>query len=412
MKWDQRLASRMASLAPSRAVTEILKLAERPDIISFSGGLPDPAVFLTERIRECSDRIMSREMAAALNYGPNPGYTPLREWVASHMKQIEGVDSTVEDVLVTSGGLEALHLVALALLDPGDTVLVGAPTYLAALHVFRAHQTRIVSVPVDHQGLDPEALESILSKLVGQGVHPRLIYVIPSFQNPSGVTLPLSRRERLLEICRKADLPIVEDHAYAALRYRGDDLPALKAIDPDRVIFLHTFSKIFGPGVRLGWICADSGLISNLGLCKLGTDQCPNTFTQRLVLECARDGIIEAQVDRSVALYSRKLRVILGELEKRLPPSVTWTRPEGGFYTWLELPQGFDTPALLERALEDEKVAFVAGPPFFADNSGERFLRLCFSFLAEELIPEGVERLGRVISSTAQGRKPGHSKQA
>jgi 2-aminoadipate transaminase len=341
--------------------------------------------------------VLNRDAAAALNYGPNPGYTPLREWLATRMHEREEVEAGVENILVTTGGLEALHLVSLALLDPGSLVLAAAPTYLVALHVFRAQQARIISVEVDQGGACPDSLQSVLNRLQKEGVRPRFLYLIPSFQNPSGLTLSLERRKRILEICRHSDLPIVEDHAYAELRYQGKSLPALKTLAPEQVVFLHTFSKIFGPGVRLGWICADTELIETAGLCKLGTDQCPNSLTQRLVLECAREGIIEEQVTRSIALYRHKRDLLLGELKETLPDGISWTYPEGGFFTWLKLSQEADSEALLKRALDQEKVAFVAGPPFFADGRGRSFLRLSFSFVAQHQISEGVKRLGRLL---------------
>lgn len=391
------LARRMSLLSSSREVTEILKLAERPDVISLAGGLPDPTVFPLSRVLESQERVLREEGASALNYGPNAGFTRLREWIAERMKEKEGVEVGVENVLVTSGGIEALNLVAMALLDPGDTVLVEAPTYLAALHVFRSQEAQIASVATDADGLVPEALLEKLKELQKSGVRPRFLYVIPSFQNPSGATWSLERRRRVVEICARASLPIVEDHAYAELCYEGERPAALKSLDRSNVVFLHTFSKIFAPGARLGWAAADSDLIEKLGLAKLGTDQCANTLTQRLVHDYGRHGYIEDQVKSSIDLYRRKRDRMEEAMRRHFPEGTTWVHPRGGFFVWVALPEGVDTEKLLPLAIEREKTAFVAGPPFFADRSGGNFMRLAFSFVAEERIEEAITRLARAI---------------
>lgn len=391
------LARRMELLGSSREVTEILKLAERPDVISLAGGLPDPSVFPLERVRESQERVLRDQGASALNYGPNAGFTRLREWIADRMRALEGVAVGVENVLVTSGGIEALNLVSMVALDPGDTVLVEAPTYLAALHVFRSQEARIVSVATDADGLVPEALRETLKDLAKAGVRPRFLYVIPSFQNPSGATWNRERRREVVEICDRESIPIVEDHAYAELCYEGEREPSLKSLAPSNVVFLHTFSKIFAPGARLGWAAADPDLVEKLGLAKLGTDQCANTLAQRLVYDYGSHGYIEDQVKTSIALYRRKRDLMEAAMRRHFPSVTTWIHPLGGFFVWVALPEGIDTERLLPLAIEREKTAFVAGPPFFADRSGKRFMRLSFSFVPEEKIEEAVERLARAI---------------
>ncbi len=393
------LARRMELLGSSREVIEVLKLAERPDVISLAGGLPDPAAFPLERVRESQERVLREEGTSALNYGPNAGFTRLREWIAERMEVLERVSVGVENVLVTSGGIEALHLVSMAVLDPGDTVLVEAPTYLAALHVFRSQDARIASVTTDAQGLVPEALREKVKDLAKSGVRPRFLYVIPSFQNPSGATWSRARRRDVVEICEEASIPIVEDHAYAELCYEGEREPSLKSLAPGNVVFLHTFSKIFAPGARLGWVAADSELIENLGLAKLGTDQCANTLTQRLVCDYGRHGYIEDQVKSSIELYRRKRDRMEAAMRRHFPPEAKWVHPLGGFFVWVALPEGIDTEALLPFAIEREKTAFVAGPPFFADRSGKNFMRLSFSFVPEDRIEEAIERLARAIQA-------------
>lgn len=390
-------ADRMALLAPSVAGANILKLAERPDVISFAGGLPDPGSFPLERIRRAMERVLRDEGAAALNYGPNPGYSKLREWIAERVATREQIRVGMDNILVTSGGVEAFHLICAASLNPGDTVVVGAPTYLIALHVLRGFQARIETVRLDEDGMDTVALEQKLEELEREGVRPRFLYVIPSFQNPSGLTLSEPRRRSLVSIAKRHGVPIVEDHAYAELGFEGKTLPSLKSLSPEGVILIHTFSKIFSPGVRLGWVAAEADLIQKLGLCKIGTDSCANTLGQRLVYAYAREGGIDEQVSASRKLYRRKRDRLLTALQSELADVASWTKPGGGFYVWLTLPEAIDSELLLQDAIETEKIAFVAGPPFFADGSGRRHLRLAYSFTPEGQIEEGVRRLSRAV---------------
>ena len=399
MKWQERFAERMDSLASSVAVSELLKLAEQADVISFAGGLPDPKIFPMEAIQEAMDRVLAGDGPAALNYGPGLGYTLLRDWIAERMLVKERAAASRENILVTSGGVEALHLICMALLEPGDTVVVGAPTYLVALHVFRAHQIKLVSIELDENGFDTEGLEQCLKELDRQGERPKLVYVIPSFQNPSGLTMNMERRHHLIKICERYNLPIVEDHAYADLRFEGEPIAALKSLAPDRVILIQTFSKIFAPGVRLGWVAADSSLIQQLSLCKIGTDTCANTLGQRLVYQYASHGGIDTQISKAVLRYRRKRDVMIKALSEYLSGIVTWSRPGGGFYVWLTLPESFDSEALLRHAIKNEKTAFVAGPVFFADGRGGQHLRLSYSFIAEDQIEEGIRRLAKAIKS-------------
>lgn len=396
---EWKLAHRMDLLEPSRSVTKILALAERPDVISLAGGLPDPAVFDLERVRESMDRVLRDDGAAALNYGPNPGFTKLREWIAERMEARENVSLTPENILVASGGVEGLNLTAMSMLDPGDAVLVEAPTYMVALHVFHAYEARVVPVPTDEGGLDTVALEARLKELGKEGVTPKLLYVIPSFQNPSGRTLDLSRRQKTVEICREHGVTVVEDHAYAELVYDGEPLPSLKSLDSDNVVFIHTFSKIFGPGVRLGWVAAEPPFIERLGLCKLGTDQCANTLTQRLVEDFGRHGHIDEQVARSVELYRRKRDLMEPAMKEHFPEGTSWTHATGGFFLWVRLADDADSETLLRRAIEEQKTAFVAGTPFYCDGGGKNYLRLSFSFVAEDRIEEGIRRLARALAA-------------
>lgn len=390
----------MKLFEPSRSVTKILELAERDDVISLAGGLPDPAVFDLERVHASMDRVLREDGSAALNYGPNPGYSHLRAWIAERMRAKESVALAPENIIVVSGGVEGLNLTAMAMLDAGDTVLVEAPTYMVALHIYRAYEARIETVGADDEGLDPDALEERLKELAAKGSRAKQLYVIPSFQNPSGSTMTLARRERTVELCREHGVTIVEDHAYAELAYDGEPLPSLKSLDPENVVLVHTFSKIFGPGVRLGWVAAEPAFVERLGLCKLGTDQCASSLTQRLVYDFGRNGHIDEQVARSIELYRRKRDTMEAAMRAHFPADVSWNHASGGFFSWARLPEGSDSEALLRHAIEHEKTAFVAGPPFYLDVGGAERLRLSFSFVAEDRIDEAIRRLSRAIAST------------
>lgn len=396
MDWKTLYAERMARIGDS-AIIGLLKLAERPDVISFAGGLPDPKSFLIPQMKEVVDWVLDHEGGAALQYGPTAGYSKLREWIAERMRRLEKTSVTADHILVTSSGVEALDLITKTFINPGDTVIVEAPTYLAALHVFRSYEAELVDVPIDADGIVIEALEERLVDLSRRGIRPKLLYTIPNFQNPSGVSLAADRRRRLIEIANRYAVPVIEDPAYTELRYEGTTLPSLVSLNPDGVLFANTFSKIFGPGVRLGWISAPSDVIAQLCQAKQGTDQCSSTLGQRIVYEYGNRGLIEKQVAASIPLYREKRDLMLNAMFRHFPAGVTWTHPAGGFYSWVTLPDGVETGPMLEQAIANEKVAYVSGPPFYADGRGIHQLRLCFSFVAPEKIDEGIRRLARVI---------------
>ncbi len=394
-----RYAARLEGMAESAGVTELLKLAERPEVISFAGGLPDPRSFPIERFQECAEAALRVYGSSALNYGATEGFSPLREWLAQRMRAESGCSCEVDDILVTSGGLEALNLISMALLEPGTPVVVGAPTYLVALHVFRAYQAQISSVPLDSEGIDPEQVDARLGELAAAGNPARFVYVIPSFQNPSGTTLTRERREALVEVCARQGVPLVEDHAYADLRFEGQHLPSLKEMDPENVIFVHTFSKIFSPGTRLGWIWANSRLVRATATCKLGTDQCANTLTQRILLDYASRGWLDEQIQSSISLYRAKKELMSNLLRAKMPASVSWLEPEGGFFFWPCLPQQIRSEELMKTALKEHNLAVVAGTLFYADNQGQDHIRLAFSFLKESRFEAGLECLAELIRS-------------
>ncbi len=393
-------------IAGEDAVVRILRLAERPGVISLAGGLPDPGVFQVEATREAMSRVLAEHAPEALNYSPNPGVTALREFLADRTARLESVEARPDEVLVVSGGVEGIRHALNALCDPGDPLLVEDPTYLATLHIARELGLRPVAVTSDRDGLIPEALDEAVGRLAAEGTAPKVLYANPTYSNPTGRTWTARRREQVLEVCERRDVLVIEDHAYAELRYGGPRVPALKALAPDRVVFVHTFSKIFGPGLRLGWVVADPELVARFGLLKLGSDQCSGALVQRLALAYAESGALDRQVDRSRDLYRTKRDAMLSALAG-FPGGSPAVRPDGGFFLWIETDT--DTEALLERAVERHRVAFVAGRPFFADPGiplARRTLRLSFSHVPLARIPEAIERLGAAFEEAGEEAGP------
>ncbi|MFQ5629439.1 MAG: PLP-dependent aminotransferase family protein [bacterium] len=396
MDWKSLFAKRVGAIGHSDVVN-ILKLAERPDVISFAGGLPDPNTFLLGEAKQITEEVLAEHGRTALGYGPTAGITPLREWLAGRMAQY-GRSTELAETVITTGGIAALDLICKVLLDPGDVVVVGEPTYVAALHVFKSYQARFAGVQLDHEGIKTDALEAKLHSLQRESIRPKFIYTVPSFQNPAGVTLSEPRRRELLEIARSYNIPVIEDAAYRDLRFEDTTPPLLAALDPENVIHINTFSKVFNPGVRVGWATGPADIIDALILAKQGQDQCSSTIGQYLTFAFASQGLIEKQIMNAVEIYRRKRDTMLSALAEYFPQNTQWTKPKGGFYTWVILPEVIDTEKLLEIAIEKESVAYVPGPAFYHNRSGKNRLRLCYSYVSESVIEEGVQRLGRVVS--------------
>ena len=400
MNWNTRYSDAASRIADADAVIGILKLAEQPGIISLAGGMPDRGVFRLEETREAMARVLRDHAPEALNYSPNPGITALREFLAERMARIEDIHCGPEEILVCSGGLEGIRHAFNALTNPGDPVLFEDPTYMVALQVCRELGGVPTGVTSDEAGMIPEALDETAARLAREGRPARVLYVGPSFQNPTGRTWSLERRRQVLAVAERHDLAVVEDHAYGELRYEGAWLPSLKSLAPERVVFIHTFSKIFGPGLRLGWVAADRGLIERLGLLKLGTDQCSGALAQRLALAYGEAGGLDAQVERARVLYRKKRDAMLTALAD-FPSRTPWRRPAGGFFLWSEV--DCDAEALLLRAIERHGVAFVAGSCFFADPGSavaRASIRLSFSYVPEDRIPEAIGRLAEAVRET------------
>lgn len=407
----QRFLSDSARRATRNEIRELLKLIAQPDIISLAGGLPAPKTFPVEPLRLACDRVLGESGTTALQYGATEGDTGLRQELVELMVTDgrDGLD--VDSILVTSASQQALDLCSRIFIAPGDAVLCGLPSYLGALGAFTACGARLCGVPLDDEGLRCDVLEQRLLELRRDGVPTKFVYVVPDFQNPAGVTMSLARRRELLAIAREFDLLVIEDTPYRALRYTGEDLPPLGSMDPDgRVIALYTFSKVFCPGLRLGWVVARPAIIQQLVLAKQPVDLCTSPFTQMIAREYLHAGQLWPGVENAREIYSRKRIAMLAALEEHFDPQwgVRWTRPEGGMFVWMTLPGDLDARDLFERALE-QKVAFVIGSAFHCDGSGRNTLRLNFSYPEPEQIHAAVSRLAAAVRQLLADRPAGPS---
>src|ERR1700751_1794200 len=397
----------------SSAIRELLKVTQRPEIISFGGGLPAPEVFPVQRFEEACRRVLAEHGPQALQYGATEGYEPLREMIARNMARY-GILSRPENVLITSGSQQALDLIGKLLINSGDRILVEAPTYLGALQAFNVYGADYVSVPSDEDGLRSDLLEASLR------LGPKFMYVLPNFQNPGGTTLSEGRRHELVLLADKYGIPIIEDDPYGQLRYEGEHLTPLVVLDRKNlrrdegysignVIYLSTFSKTLAPGLRLGWIVAPPEVISRLVQLKQGADLHSSTFVQIVAYEVARDNFLDEHVKLIRRVYRDRRDVMFDALTQYFPPEVTWTRPKGGLFLWVTLPEGMDAQKLFETALR-ENVAFVPGDCFYAPNGHQeearRHLRLNFSAAPPDQIREGVRRLSVAVKQQLEELRP------
>ena len=378
-------------------IRELLKLTRAKNIISFAGGLPDPSTFPVDELKAITLAVLDREPQLALQYGPTEGDARLRDELVRWMAK-DGITVTPDQVLVTIGSQQGLDIVGRVFLDPGDVVIVERPSYMAALQVFRSYRAEMVGVEQDDDGLRPERLEETLARLARSGKRVKLLYAVPDFQNPSGVTLSGPRRQAVLDLARAHHLLVVEDSPYRELRFEGTAPPPLAALDRDgRVIYLSTFSKTLCPGMRIAWIAARGEIIQSFVTAKQGMDLCCPAFTQAIAAEFCARGHLPERIPQITALYRRKRDVMLDTLAREMPDGVTWTRPAGGLFLWVRLPEGMDAEQLLRPAVEEEGVAYVAGSGFHADGGGKNTLRLNFSFPSEANIDEGIRRLARLV---------------
>jgi 2-aminoadipate transaminase len=406
--WAHRFAQRTKSVKSS-TIRELLKLTQRPEVISFAGGLPAPDVFPVERFETACHRVLEAKGAMALQYSASEGYTPLREHLAQKMAKY-GIIAGPDNVLITSGSQQALDLIGKLLINPGDRILLEAPTYLGALQAFNVYGAEYVSVPVDHDGLRTGELEEALRS------GPKFMYVLPNFQNPGGVTLCEPRRHELVLLADKYGIPVIEDDPYGQLRFEGEHLPPLLVLDRDNlrrddgklgnVIYLSTFSKTLAPGIRLGWMVAPPDVISKLVQLKQGADLHTSTFDQMVAYEVVHDGFLDEHVKKIRAVYRERRDVMLAALTEYFPPEVTWTHPQGGLFLWVTLPEGLEMEHLFQAALR-ENVAFVPGDCFYATgDEGRRHMRLNFSHSNPQQIREGIRRLGLAVAREMAAHQP------
>ena len=400
--WQQLYASRAAGMRASD-IREILKLTAQPDVISLAGGLPAPELFPIDEYRRAFEWVLESDGAQALQYGPSEGYRPLRELLGQRLGTF-GIRATADEVLITNGSQQALDLIAKILLDPGDTVLVENPTYLGALQAFNQYQATYAIVPMDDEGMQADEVEPLLKRH-----RVKFIYAVPNFQNPTGRSMSLARRRRLVDVATEYGVPIVEDDPYGELRYDGEHLPSLKSLDTQgTVVYLGTFSKILAPGFRLGWIVAAPQAMEALLHGKQPSDLHTGMAPQMATYEVAKNGFIDKHVERIKAFYKERRDVMLRAIEEHFPPDAHYTRPAGGLFVWTELPRHIDTRDLLVEAVQ-ERVAFVPGQGFHPDGSGTNTMRLNFSNVPPDQLREGVRRLGNAIQrrlSSASAAEP------
>ncbi len=389
--WDAKLAARAKKMTSS-VIRELLKLTEKPDIISFAGGLPAAELFPIREFREACEYVLTTNGSKALQYGATEGYTPLREYLSEKMQKY-GVPAEVENIVITNGSQQALDLVGRIFLDKGDVVITERPTYLGALQAWRAYEPQFATVPLDDDGMCVDQLEPVLKAHQGKV---KFIYVLPNFHNPAGTTLPLERRIELVRLAAKYGVPIIEDDPYGELRFEGEDITPIETLHKENVIYLSTFSKTLAPGIRIGWVTAPSKIISKLVQAKQGADLHTGVFVQMVAHDICSRGLLRTHVKKVREAYLERRDAMLQAMEEHFPSGVTWTRPQGGLFLWVRLPEQIDTTEFMKTALE-EKVAYVPGAAFFPDNGGHNTMRLNFSYCRPEIIREGIQRLARAI---------------
>ncbi|MFO8109315.1 MAG: PLP-dependent aminotransferase family protein [Thermoplasmata archaeon] len=385
-------------------IRELLKLTQRPGIISFAGGLPNPDAFPKDTTQKIVNELLDEIPQKVLQYGSTEGVPELREALVEHMNK-RGMKIDKNQILITHGSQQALDLLSKVLLDPGDTIVVGSPTYLGATGAYRAFQARMETVPVGEEGMNMDELDERLDELIKAGKKPKFVYAVPTFQNPSGVTISGKNRKRLLEIAEKYDVLIVEDSPYSYLRYEGEPQPHLLSLDgEDRVVRLQTFSKILAPGFRIAWTVGPAQLIDKMVIAKQATDLCTNPFGQYVAWKYISSGALDEHLETIKKLYNEKRLTMLEAMDEHFPPEAKWKRPQGGMFIWVTLPDYVNTREMFEKALQ-RNVAYVVGDAFYVENEGHNTMRLNFSHSSEEEINEGIKRLGQVIKQELKEKK-------
>jgi len=393
----ERRFSQNARRMKASEIRELLKLTQRAEVISFAGGLPNPDAFPIENLNTVIRHVMEEHPRDALQYGPTEGHNKLRDAIARGMGSLYNTPQTVHNILITHGSQQGLSLLSHILLDPGDTVVTGAPSYLGALQTFSAFRAQIEGVPLDEQGIRVDLLEEKLESLAQAKRLPKFIYLVPTFQNPTGSTIPMERRRRIYELISKHDLLLIEDDPYGLLRYEGERVPLIKSLDTeDRVIYLGSFSKILAPGFRIAWMAAPESIVNKAVIAKQTQDLCSNTFAQYCIFEAMYHNVLFPHIEEIVRIYKGKRDAMLAAMEACFPRQARWNHPDGGLFVWVRLPPFIDTRDMFTKAIAND-VAYVVGQAFYPDGGGRNTMRLNFSHASDDMITEGVQRLADVI---------------
>ncbi len=377
------------------AIREICKLIAKPEIISLAGGWPDPNTFPVKEARQIINDILENNWKYALQYGTTEGLPEFREYMSQWAKKHEKINVKADNIILTAGSTQGMDLAGKTLINPGDLVFVGLPTYFVG--AFTIYGAKVEGIPLDESGMQIHFLEEKLKSLEKSKKKIKLVYIQPNFQNPTGATLSVERRKKIIKLADQYDFLIVEDNPYGDLKYEGQFLPPLKALDhSERVIYLRSFSKVFSPGIRLAWMAAEENLTRKMVIAKQYIDACSNTLSQYLMFEFCKRGCLETQIKSNIAFYKAKRDFMLQALERYFPEEVQWNHPLGGFFIFITLPQNLDAEELLCEAI-DENVAFVAGRPFFIDDSGRNTVRLSFAQSTNNEIEKAIREIGQII---------------
>jgi 2-aminoadipate transaminase len=385
------------------AIREILKHLEKPGMISFAGGLPAPETFPVNDLKEITLEVLEKEGSESLQYGTTEGDPLLRKMIVERHNR-QGLKIGIENLIITTASQQALDLIAKVFLDPGDYVLCGLPSYLGGINAFLLYGAKLKGITLDEQGMKPDELEETIIILRELGRKIKFIYVIPDFQNPSGITIPESRRLKIIEIANKYDLLIVEDSPYREIRFEGEPQKLMNELDTTgRVITLFTFSKIFAPGFRVGWVVGHPEILDKLVMAKQTTDLCTSSFVQKIIARYMEKDLLDKNLQKTISLYRERRSHMIACFRKYMPDGVSWTEPQGGLFLFVTLPPFLDTDEIFHKAIE-KNVAFVAGSSFFCNNSGHNTMRINFSYSNKKEIETGVQRLSEVIRSELTGK--------
>lgn len=390
---DIKFSDRANGLKAS-AIRELLKLTEMPEVISFAGGLPAPELFPVEKVKEIFAEVMKKEGTSALQYGPTEGYRPLREIVAKQRMSTAQMDLTADDILITTGSQQGLEFSAKLFLNKGDAVICESPSYLGAINAFAAYEPKFVEVEMDEEGI----IISELEKALKENPDAKMIYTIPDFQNPTGKTMPDDRRKRIAELAAEYKIPVIEDNPYGELIFEGTVHPAIKSYDKEGwVVFLGTFSKIFAPGMRLGWVCASPKILDKYIIIKQGADLQSSSLDQRIAAAFMQKYDLNDHISKIREVYGKRRDLMLECMDKYFPAEVKHTNPYGGLFAWVELRDDLDAAKIMEECIK-ENVAYVPGEPFFPTRGRKNFFRVNYSCMPDDKIIEGVKRIGKVLN--------------